>query len=132
MFRISLTSAFERRPDTREPVAIDPILGDAAAAREAVDLSACDRNGRVDIAVADDGSEIHETEGRVITEPDPETQLEHASGFGLWIVRATADALNGWLSIETTRATDESDGDSGTTVTLGVPAACGRRSRRNY
>ena len=59
----------------------------------------------------------------MITGPDPETQLEHASGLGLWIVRATADAFGGWLSIETTRAGDAADDETGTTVTVGVPAA---------
>jgi len=40
------------------------------------------------------------------------------------IVRATADAFDGWLSIETRRAGDEgaSDDETGTTVTIGVPA----------
>ena len=90
-----------------------------------VTLSARERDGDVEIAVSDDGPGIHEGESRVITGRDPETQLEHASGLGLWIVRATADAFDGWLSIETTRADDEgaSAAGSGTTITLGVPAA---------
>ncbi|VTT88078.1 putative light- and oxygen-sensing transcription regulator [Halorubrum sp. DM2] len=90
-----------------------------------VALSARERDGDVEIAVSDDGPGIHESESRVITGPDPETQLEHASGLGLWIVRATADAFGGWLSIETTRADDEgaSADETGTTITLGVPAA---------
>ena len=86
-------------------------------------LSARDRGDDVEIRVADDGPGIHEAESRVITGRDPETQLEHASGLGLWIVRATADALDGWLAIETTRSEDAADDESGTTVTLGVPAA---------
>jgi len=157
-----LQAAFERRPDAREPMAVDPILDDAAtAARDAgatsvevdggdavaladdrlataveelatnavehgadtVTLSARDRGDDVEIRVADDGPGIHEAESRVITGRDPETQLEHASGLGLWIVRATADALDGWLAIETTRSEDAADDESGTTVTLGVPAA---------
>jgi len=90
-----------------------------------VALSARERDGDVAIAVSDDGPGIHESESRVITGRDPETQLEHASGLGLWIVRATADAFDGWLSIETTRADDEgaSADETGTTITLGVPAA---------
>lgn len=88
-----------------------------------VELSARENDGDVEVTVADDGPGLHETEGRVITGPDPETQLEHASGLGLWIVRATADAFGGWLSIETTRNEDAAGEESGTTVTLGVPSA---------
>ncbi|MBP1900684.1 signal transduction histidine kinase [Halorubrum trapanicum] len=90
-----------------------------------VSLSARERDGDVEIAVGDDGPGIHESESRVITGRDPETQLEHASGLGLWIVRATADAFDGWLSIETVREDDEgaSAAETGTTITLGVPAA---------
>jgi signal transduction histidine kinase len=88
----------------------------------AVELSARETDGEVEITVADDGPGIRESESRVITGRDPETQLEHASGLGLWIVRATADAFDGWLSIETTRA-DGDGGDSGTAVTMGIPAA---------
>ncbi|TKX72041.1 sensor histidine kinase KdpD, partial [Halorubrum sp. GN11GM_10-3_MGM] len=92
-----------------------------------VSLSARERDGDVEIAVSDDGPGIHETESRVITGRDPETQLEHASGLGLWIVRATADAFDGWLSIETVRADADGGGasadETGTTITLGVPAA---------
>mgnify|MGYP000507151455 FL=1 len=159
-----LQAAFERRPDERQSVPVEPLLEDAAeAAREAgaetvavdaescaaladdrlataveelatnapehgasaVELSAREVDGDVEIIVADDGPGIHESESRVITGRDPETQLEHGSGLGLWIVRATADAFDGWLSIETTRAADEgaSDDESGTTVTMGIPAA---------
>jgi len=159
-----LQAAFERRPDERQSVPVEPLLEDAAeAAREAgaetvavdaescaaladdrlataveelatnapehgasaVELSAREVDGDVEITVADDGPGIHESESRVITGRDPETQLEHGSGLGLWIVRATADAFDGWLSIETTRAADEgaSDDESGTTVTMGIPAA---------
>jgi signal transduction histidine kinase len=88
-----------------------------------VELSAREADGDVEIRVADDGPGLRETEGRVITGPDPETQLEHASGLGLWTVRATADAFGGWLSIETDRAGDADGDETGTTVTLGVPAA---------
>jgi len=159
-----LQAAFERRPDERESVPVEPILEDAAAAaREAgaetvavdaepcaaladerlataveelatnapehgasaVELSARDVDGDVEVAVADDGPGIREAESRVITGRDPETQLEHASGLGLWTVRATVDAFEGWLSIETTRANDgdAGDDDTGTTVAIGVSAA---------
>jgi signal transduction histidine kinase len=158
-----LQAAFERRPDARRPVEVEPIAAGAAeAAREAgaesvavdvepcaaladerlataveelatnapqhgaseVTITASERDGDVAIAVGDDGPGLHETESRVITGPDPETQLEHASGLGLWIVRATADAVDGWLTIETTRAEAAGDADeTGTEITLGVPAA---------
>lgn len=159
-----LQAAFERRPEERESVPVEPLIEDAAEAARAagaesvavdvepcaaladdrlataieelatnapehgasiVELSAREVDGEVAIAVTDDGPGIRESESRVITGRDPETQLEHASGLGLWIVRATADALDGWLSIETTRADDPGagDDDTGTTVTIGVSAA---------
>lgn len=110
--------------DERLATAVEELATNAPEhGAETVELSAREADGDVEIAVADDGPGLHETEGRVITGPDPETQLEHASGLGLWIVRATADALGGWLSIETARS-EAADGDeAGTTVTLGVPAA---------
>ncbi|OYR83501.1 histidine kinase, partial [Halorubrum sp. E3] len=75
------------------------------------------------LVVTDDGPGMPAAERAVLT--GEETPLEHASGLGLWIVRATADAFDGWLSIETTRAADDSasDDDTGTTVTMGIPAA---------
>jgi signal transduction histidine kinase len=90
-----------------------------------VTLSTRERDGDVEITVSDDVPGIHESESRVITGRDPETQLEHASGLGLWIVRATADAFDGWLSIEAVRADGDgaSAAETGTTITLGVPVA---------
>ncbi|TKX78683.1 HAMP domain-containing histidine kinase [Halorubrum sp. SD626R] len=110
--------------DDRLATAVEELATNAVEhGADTVALSARDRGDDVEIRVADDGPGIHEAESRVITGRDPETQLEHASGLGLWIVRATADALGGWLAIETTRSEDAADGESGTTVTLGVPAA---------
>lgn len=118
--------------DDRLATAVEELATNAPEhGASAVELSAREVDGDVEIAVSDDGPGIREAESRVITGRDPETQLEHASGLGLWIVRATADAFDGWLSIETTRADDPgagdadtpSDADTGTTVTIGISAA---------
>ena len=111
--------------DERLATAVEELATNAPEhGADEVTVSARERDGDVTIAVADDGPGLHETESRVITGRDPETQLEHASGLGLWIVRATADAFDGWLAIETSGADDGASVDeTGTTITLGVPAA---------
>jgi signal transduction histidine kinase len=71
---------------------------------------------RVAIAVADDGPGIPETELSAV-EDGIETQLEHGSGLGLWIITWGARSLGGGVEFDTDR--------DGTTVTITVPAATG-------
>jgi len=73
---------------------------------------------RVAIVVADDGPGIPETELSAV-EDGIETQLEHGSGLGLWIIAWGARSLGGTADFGT-------DAD-GTTVTVTVPAATGER-----
>jgi len=70
----------------------------------AVELSARAVDGGVEIAVTDDGPGIHESESRVITGRDPRRRNWSTRAGSALIVRATADAFDGWLSIETRRA----------------------------
>jgi signal transduction histidine kinase len=65
------------------------------------------------VRVADDGPGIPETELAVI-EGGEETQLDHGSGLGLWLVRWGAERLRAEVNFET-------DG-TGTAVTLAIPA----------
>ncbi|MFC7070972.1 histidine kinase N-terminal 7TM domain-containing protein [Halobaculum lipolyticum] len=57
---------------------------------------ACDGDA-VEIRVADDGPGIPEGD-RVAVESGQETQLRHASGIGLWLVRWILDGVDGELS----------------------------------
>ncbi|CQH60769.1 histidine kinase [Halobacterium hubeiense] len=55
-------------------------------------------DGRVEIAVRDDGPEIPEVERATVTGEREITQLSHGSGVGLWLVRWIVDAYDGRLS----------------------------------
>lgn len=66
----------------------------------------------IGITVADDGPGIPEAELTPIVDGD-ETDLRHASSFGLWFVSWGVQSLGGTVDIETSV--------SGTTVTLTVP-----------
>ncbi|MFB6295949.1 MAG: histidine kinase N-terminal 7TM domain-containing protein [Halobacteriales archaeon] len=69
----------------------------------------------VAVSVVDDGPGIPEAEREVLT-TGAETQLEHASGLGLWLVYWTASLSGGELSF------DENE-PRGSVVTLSLPAA---------
>ncbi|MGB9964754.1 sensor histidine kinase KdpD [Halobacterium sp. CBA1126] len=62
----------------------------------AVDVATVD--GRVEVAVRDDGPAIPDTECETVTGERDITQLSHGSGVGLWLVRWIADAYDGRLS----------------------------------
>jgi PAS domain S-box-containing protein len=71
--------------------------------------------GWVELAVADNGPGIPESERQVIAE-GAETPLEHGSGLGLWLVVWVVDNLNGELRFR--------DNDPrGSAVTIRLPAA---------
>ncbi|WP_459194622.1 PAS domain S-box protein [Halosimplex sp. J119] len=57
-------------------------------------------DGRVVLSVADDGPGIPEQERAVVDESTEITQLEHASGLGLWVVRWVCDSCGGRLRFE--------------------------------
>ncbi len=63
------------------------------------------------LSVDDDGPGLPESE-RAALEIDRETQLEHATGLGLWKLRWAVDTLEGSLAVST---------DDGTTVSVTVP-----------
>ena len=81
----------------------------------AVTVMITDRsNDCVRIAVADDGPGIPDEEWLVVTGDSEITQLQHASGLGLWLVKWVADRHGGNL----TRLEGESDG---ATVAIDLP-----------
>ncbi|MFB6250312.1 MAG: sensor histidine kinase [Halobellus sp.] len=80
-----------------------------------VEISVTSDDGTVRFAVSDDGPGIPEAEWSVVTEDREITQLQHASGLGLWLVKWVADARGGDLKLV---VTDE----PGTTVAMDLPA----------
>jgi len=80
-----------------------------------VRVTATDRRGLVTLAVEDRGPGIPEKERAVVVGEREQSQLEHASGLGLWVVRAVVEQYDGEMAIEST--------DRGTTVTLSFEAA---------
>jgi signal transduction histidine kinase len=69
-------------------------------------------DGCVQVVVADDGPGIPESELAVV-ERGVETQLDHGSGLGLWVVAWGVRSLGGSVDVDA--------GDDGTTVTLRLP-----------
>jgi PAS domain S-box-containing protein len=70
---------------------------------------------RVELAVADDGPGIPPDE-RAVFETGRETDLEHGSGLGLWLVHWGVQAADGEVQFET-------DDSRGTVVRVSLPAA---------
>jgi PAS domain S-box-containing protein len=68
----------------------------------------------VRIAVSDDGPGIPREEWAIVTGDREITQLQHASGLGLWLVKWVADTHGGTLSLA------RADGD-GSTVCIDLP-----------
>jgi signal transduction histidine kinase len=65
-----------------------------------VRLVAEETGGRVEIRVADDGPGIPADEVAVLTGDRDLTQLDHGSGFGLWLVKWVVDGYGGDLRFE--------------------------------
>ena len=84
-----------------------------------VEVTVTVRDGRVELTVADNGPGIPDQD-RAAIDADAETQLEHASGLGLWIANWGVSSVGGSLT-----TTDRADG--GTAVTVTVPVAGGDR-----
>lgn len=113
------------RPDT-------PVMSDAnpvvlsSVIQESVQNSIEHNSGDVDVQVAvtdrgqvriiDNGIGIPEHE-LVVLDSERETDLEHGSGLGLWLIRWGMDHVGGSVDIDTS--------DSGTTVVLSPPNASG-------
>jgi nitrogen-specific signal transduction histidine kinase len=76
-----------------------------------VSVTATVDDGELRVTVADDGPGIPEGELAPL-DAGTETQLEHATGIGLWVVQWSVDSLGGTLSFDT---------DCGTVVTVRLP-----------
>lgn len=73
---------------------------DEPTVRLAVDLPAAEANGWVELAVADDGPSIPDSERRVTDTGQEPTQIEHGSGLGLLLVQWIVDSAGGAVTIE--------------------------------
>jgi PAS domain S-box-containing protein len=75
------------------------VHNDAATPRVWVHARTTD-DGLLEVDVADDGPGIPDAERAVLTGEREATQLEHASGLGLWTARWVVGALGGEFAIE--------------------------------
>ncbi|MDS0282958.1 sensor histidine kinase [Haloarcula onubensis] len=82
---------------------------------QTVEVSASAVGETVTLVVADDGPGIPEMETEILTGERDRTQVEHASGLGLWVVKAAVEDLGG-------RVAFGDDGDGGE-VRLQLPVA---------
>ncbi|QLH76085.1 ATP-binding protein [Halosimplex rubrum] len=76
-----------------------------------VSVTATADGGELRVTVADDGPGIPDGELAPL-DAGTETQLEHATGIGLWVVQWSVDSLGGTVSFDT---------DDGTVVTVRIP-----------
>jgi signal transduction histidine kinase len=82
---------------------------------DGVTVTVSDRPGdAVRIAVEDDGPGIPDAEWSVVAGDREITQLQHASGLGLWLAKWVADRHGGDLELVTADA-------GGTTVAIDLP-----------
>jgi len=91
--------------------------------RPRIAITLSDDSGTAELRIADDGPGIP-AEDREAVESGQETQLRHASGLGLWLVRWIVDGVDGELSfVDGDEAEFEPIDDVGTVVVLRLRAA---------
>ncbi|AGN00625.1 HTR-like protein [Salinarchaeum sp. Harcht-Bsk1] len=98
--------------------AVDNAVEHSSADRPAVTIAANHDAGRARITVSDDGPGIPDHELEPIR-AGTETDLEHGSGLGLWLITWGAGSLGGEVSFHT--GDDAGPGDGGTTIELELP-----------
>lgn len=81
-----------------------------------VRIHARERDGWAELAIADDGPGIPATERDVVTGRQDITQLEHASGLGLWLVKWIVEGYGGEVDFEDSEL-------GGTTAVIRLPSA---------
>lgn len=100
---------------TQVQTAIDELLENAfehgQAADSGVTVSVTQDGRTVSVTVADNGSGIPAQEWDVVSGDIEQSQLQHASGLGLWVVKAIVESVDGELVLS----------EDGTAVTLTVP-----------
>lgn len=96
---------------------------DRPPAEREVHLAVEDDGEWVTLRVRDNGPGLPDIEARLLTGSIQETNFEHGSGLGLWLVNWLVDRLDGEVSVT-------SAGDRGTTVTVRLPAVGEREDVR--
>ncbi|MFC7042603.1 PAS domain-containing sensor histidine kinase [Halonotius sp. GCM10025705] len=92
--------------DNRLRIVVDSLVDNAARHNTSetpsvtMSVAAVD-DETVELAVADDGPGIPESERRVIMEDTEVSPLSHGSGLGLWIVKWLTESYGGCLDIDT-------------------------------
>lgn len=111
------TPAGSPQVSTQVRTALDELLENAfehgAAAESGVTVRVERGPDSVDVTVSDRGDGIPQQEWDVVSGDVEQSQLRHASGLGLWVVKAIAERLDGDLRLS----------EDGTDVTLSVAAA---------
>ncbi|MFB6151827.1 MAG: sensor histidine kinase [Haloarculaceae archaeon] len=87
---------------------------DAEPADGVVRVSATADGDRASVSVEDDGPGLPDDEVAVLTDEREISQLDHASGLGLWVARAIAERYGGDMTFE--------QPGTGSRVTLSLPA----------
>jgi signal transduction histidine kinase len=107
------------RADSQLESAVENLVENAIehndAANPRVGITARADDGAATLTVSDDGPGVPETERAVITGDDDITQLTHASGIGLWLVRWITESCGGEISF--------ADRTDGTDVSLELDTA---------
>lgn len=97
--------------------AIDELLENAfehgRGAETSVAVRAATTGDWVEVTVSDGGPGISDQEWELVTGDREQSQLEHASGLGLWVVKAIVESVDGELV----------RGPDGTAVTIRLPSA---------
>jgi len=94
--------------DERLRIVVDSLLDNAVrhntASLPKVTISARVVDEIVELAVADNGPGIPETERQIITGEEDISPLAHGSGLGLWLVKWLTESYGGQLDIDTAAA----------------------------
>ena len=117
--RLDLPATLPASTSGSAELALEQLLENAAehVASPTVRIEGEHGDQGVRLSVTDDGPGIPEGELSVVTGDRTPTQLEHASGLGLWAVRWTVENDGGLVRFETPE-----DEGVGTRVTIEVPA----------
>jgi signal transduction histidine kinase len=97
--------------------ALDELLENAfehgEAATGSVSVRVTTTGQTVELTVDDDGPGVPQEEWDIVSGDIEQSQLQHASGLGLWVVKAVAEGVDGGFRL----------GDDRTAVTVSVPSA---------
>lgn len=124
---VDCPDALTVQADSRLRIVVDSLVDNAVRHNTAslpkviVSASVVDEE-TVELAVADNGPGIPETEQRVLTDAEQISPLSHGSGLGLWLVKWLTESYGGRLGID---AVAEAGSDTAAEVGLNTAAETG-------